>query len=96
MSQAQPIATWKGSTTTARMVASEIASRWGDEEAKNYDPLKNCFTYRTWKAKGYQVQRGEKAIKSITFVPSDPDDPDSDVYPKTVNLFYIKQVKEVK
>ncbi len=27
------------------------------------EPYRDVFTYRRWKAQGYQVQRGEKAIK---------------------------------
>ncbi len=27
------------------------------------EPYRNVFTYRRWKAQGYQVQRGEKSIR---------------------------------
>lgn len=94
------LASWKGSENTAEAVRSVIAQRWGEEEAQNYDPTKNCFTYRTWKAKGYHVKRGEKAIRSMTLVEvNDPnakegDEKETRRYPKTAYLFYIKQVEK--
>lgn len=82
---------WKGSIATASKVAAQIAERWGEDEVKNYDPEKNCFTYKRWEAEGYQVQKGEKAIKSFSFRESE----DGSKYPVKVNLFYIKQVKKI-
>ncbi len=29
----------------------------------NYQPYQDVFTYRRWKAQGFQVQRGEKSIR---------------------------------
>jgi N-terminal domain of anti-restriction factor ArdC len=93
------LAQWKGSEDTAEAVRNEIARRWGETEAENYDPTKNCFTFNTWKAKGYHVKKGEKAIRSITLVEaSDPDSEGDEKevirYPKPVYLFYIKQVEQ--
>ena len=93
------IAYWRGSQDTANAVRKVIASRWGEEEAKNYDPAKNCFTYNTWKAKGYHVKKGEKAIRSMTLVEAkDPNAKEGEKaevkrYPKKVYLFYVKQVE---
>ena len=95
-------AVWRGSEKTASDVKKEIAKRWGEEEAETYDPRKNCFTYRTWQALGYQVKKGEKAIRSRTLVEvTDPDAKDAKKaviakYPKTVFLFYYKQVEQRK
>jgi hypothetical protein len=95
-------AVWRGSEKTAASVKEEIAKRWGTEEAEKYDPRKNCFTYRTWQALGYQVKKGEKAIRSQTLVEvTEPDTKDAKQavtakYPKTVFLFYYKQVEERK
>ncbi len=96
----QQLASWKGSERTADAVRKVIAERWGEDEAENYDPRENCFTFQTWKAKGYHVKKGEKAIRSITLVEKeDPDAKDGEEaattrYPKTVYLFYIKQVEQ--
>ena len=95
----QQLAQWKGSEQTADAVRKVIAQRWGEEEAENYDPTRNCFTFQTWRAKGYYVRKGEKAIRSMTLVKAkDPDAGADDTkevkrYPKTVYLFYIKQVE---
>ncbi len=99
MTQALPIpAHWKGSERTAESVREEIERRWGREEAENYDPLSNCFTYQTWKAKGYYVRKGEKAIRSITDVEvkgeTEAGEEIVNTYPKAVYLFYVKQVEK--
>ena len=89
---------WKGSVATLSLVASEINNRYGSEEVKRYNPTTNCFTFNTWKAKGYQVNKGEKAIKSITFVPTGRVSPESgkdEMFPKTVCLFYYLQVEKI-
>jgi hypothetical protein len=88
------IAQWRGSETTASAVREEIAKRWGEKEAENYDPRTNCFTFRTWRTKGYHVKKGEKAIRSMTVKEvTDEDTKEIKKYPKTVYLFYIKQVE---
>lgn len=95
----QHIAAWRGSQQTADTVRAEIAKRYGEAEAAKYDPMKNCFTFRTWKAKGYFVKKGEKAIRSMTLIEEkdeDTKDGQQEVrkYPKTVYLFYITQVEK--
>jgi hypothetical protein len=99
--QLKTLAHWCGSEKTADAVREEIAKRWGDEEAKRYDPLTNCFTIQTWNKLGYRVKKGEKAIRSITYVEGtdqteDADEEEADVrkYRKTVYLFYRTQVEK--
>lgn len=90
---------WKGSRQTALAVAHEIARRWGEEEASKYDPRTNCFTFAGWRKRGYRVKRGEKAIKSTTFIPVTRTDDNGDEQvvsrrPWSVNLFYYLQVEQ--
>jgi antirestriction protein ArdC len=63
--------------------------------------LTNCFTIQTWNQLGYRVKKGEKAIRSITYVEGtdqteDDDGEEADVrkYRKTVYLFYRTQVEK--
>ena len=94
----QKIALWRGSEKTADQVREEIARRYGEEEAEEYDPQTNCFTLPTWNKLGYVVRKGEKAIRSMTLIEkADPNAKEGEQteaikYPKTVYLFYIKQV----
>lgn len=83
--------TWKGSVNTASSVAKEIMQRWGEQELENYDPLKNCFTYNRWRTEGYQVKKGEKAIKSFSI----KETKDGKKFPISVSLFYFKQVQKI-
>jgi hypothetical protein len=100
--QLKTLAHWRGSERTADAVRQEIARRWGAEEAAKYDPLTNCFTIQTWNKLGYRVKKGEKAIRSMTYVEAtdptgeDDDEEEADVvkYPKTVYLFYRTQVEK--
>ena len=59
---------WKGSVTTASIIAHQISDRWGSEEAGNYDPQVNCFTLKGWQQRRYHVRKGEKALVSHTFL----------------------------
>jgi hypothetical protein len=103
--QLKTLAHWRGSEKTADAVREEIARRWGDDEAAKYDPLTNCFTIGTWNQLGYRVKKGEKAIRSVTYiagtdqaeiVTEDEDEEEKDVrkYRKTVYLFYRTQVEK--
>lgn len=90
---------WTGSSITYRLVRQQIEKRWGKKAAENYNPTENCFTYLGWKDKGFQVKRGEKALRSITYVhPKDKEtgEVDEDIkYPKNVFLFYKNQVEPI-
>src|SRR5690242_2479249 len=94
------LAHWKGSDKTAEIVRKEIAKRYGEQEAQHYDPQVNCFTLPTWNKLGFRVRKGEKAIRSMTLIekedPNAKEGEQEDVrtYPKTVYLFYIKQVEK--
>lgn len=95
--QVQEVAQWRGSLKTADHVREVIAKRWGEEEAINYNPLKNCFTFKTWLAKGYSVKKGEKGILSYTLkeVPTEENGKQAvKRYFKKVYLFYILQVEK--
>jgi hypothetical protein len=102
--QLKTLAHWRGSAKTADAVREEIARRWGEDEAAKYDPLTNCFTIQTWNKLGFRVKKGEKAIRSITYVEATDqtetsdedgeDEPEVRTYPKTVYLFYRTQVEK--
>ncbi len=90
------VSTWKGSVITSDLVRKQIFDRFGEEDANNYDPKSNCLTYNRWLEMGYQVRKGEKALKSFIIIEKkDKDGKTVRKYPKRVNLFYIKQVEQV-
>lgn len=91
------LAQWKGSEETAKSVKEQIRKRFGEQEAKKYNPLKNCFTFRTWIALGYHVKKGEKALRSITLIDKQVTENGIEKkvrFPKTVCLFYQSQVEK--
>src|ERR1700680_3901456 len=96
----QIMAHWHGSEKTADQVREEIARRYGEEEAEEYDSQVNCFTLPTWDKLGFQVRKGEKVIRSMTLIEKanpnakEGEQTEAIKYPKTVYLFYIKQVEK--
>ena len=87
---------YKGSLKTKEMVASQIEERFCAQAVKEYDPYQNCFTFREWLRRGYKVKKGERALRSVTYV--EKRDPMGNVikkYPKTVCLFYVLQVNPI-
>jgi hypothetical protein len=96
------MAQWQGSPATYTSVYNQLVERYGKEEAENYDPRMNCFTFITWKQKGYSVKKGEKALHSHTFVKRQDvvivngksELATSASYPKNVCLFYYLQVEK--
>lgn len=96
MKAPKELAAWKGSEKTFAMVAEQIAERWGEEEAENYNPDTNCFTFNRWISEGYCVRKGEKALKSITYIVTEDEAGEKKKFPRTVCLFYYKQVEPLK
>ena len=89
---------WTGSQNTSSMVRSQIAERWGAEEAKRYDPQKNCLTFSAWRENGCIVRKGEKALKSFIVVEKKDKETGEVIakHLKTIHLFYEKQVEVEK
>lgn len=87
---------WRGSANTADIVRKQIIARWGESEAGNYDPKSNCLTFNSWLKAGYQVKKGEKALRSILVIEK-KDEKGHIVrkYLKQINLFYIRQVEKI-
>ncbi len=92
-----PVSPYTGSSITYNMVADQIKERWGAREVEKYDPYNNALTFAQWLKQGYRVKRGEKAIRSITFV--EVKDQVGNVTKRVkrgVCLFYYKQVEKIK
>ena len=88
------ISGYTGSANTRDMVATEIERRWGKAEVKRYDAERNCLTFSRWLSLGYAPRKGEKAIRSVTFV--EQKDTQGNVIktiPRSVFLFYVKQIE---
>jgi hypothetical protein len=86
---------WTGSEHTSDLVRKQIAQRWGEDEAKRYNPFENCFTFKGWLKNGYVVRKGETAIRSFIFIEKKDKKTGAVIEkrPKTIYLFYEKQVE---
>lgn len=86
---------WTGSENTSDLVRKQIAERWGEDEAKRYNPFVNCFTFNGWLKNGYVVRKDEKAIKSFIIVEKKDKKTGAVVErrPKTIYLFFDVQVE---
>lgn len=87
---------YKGSKVTYENVKSQIEERWGLGEAKTYNPNTDCMPYGSWLLHGFKIRRGERALKSVTFI--EVKDEKGNVIRKvkrTVNLFHRCQVEKM-
>lgn len=86
---------WTGSESTSDLVRKQIAERWGEDEAKRYNPFVNCFTFNGWLKNGYVVRKDEKALKSFIIVEKKDKKTGAVIErrPKSIYLFYEKQVE---
>ncbi len=86
---------WTGSENTSDLVRKQIAERWGEDEAKRYNPFVNCFTFNGWLKNGYVVKKDEKAIRSFIIVEKKDKKTGAVVErrPKTIYLFFDLQVE---
>lgn len=97
VTQTPPISHYTGSEATYNMVADQIRERWGEKEVKHYDPYSNALTFAQWLKLGYRVKKGEKAIRSITFVETkDENGTVTKRMRRSVALFYQKQVEKIE
>ena len=90
------ISNYRGSKMTASKVAGEIKARFGEQAAQTYDPYTNCLTFRQWQAQGCRVKKGEKSIRSITYI--EKKDESGNIvrtYPKIVHLFFVAQIEKI-
>jgi hypothetical protein len=92
------ISNFSGSSKTRSIVESEIISRWGKSELKNYDPLRSALTFKNWIQLGMVPKKGEKAIRSfVVLTTRDKKDPTKITKRiKSIYLFYYRQVQELK
>jgi hypothetical protein len=91
-----PATSYTGSEITRDMIQEQIRERYGDKEAEKYDPLVNCRTFKQWLTLGYRVRKGEKSLRSVTYV-EEKDEKGNVVkkWPRTVHLFYYLQVEKL-
>ena len=84
---------YAGSISNYEMVRRQIAERWSEREAENYDPKTNCMSYIKWKKNGFSVIPGEKALHSIIMIEKKDNVGNTmSRFPKKIALFYRLQV----
>lgn len=82
-----------GSELTKTMIKNQILERWGEAEAERYNPYQNARTYAQWIKLGFTVKKGQKALKSITYLDAKNERGEVVKIPRTVSLFYRLQVE---
>jgi hypothetical protein len=91
------VSPYTGSAMTYNMIVAQIKERYGDKEAKTYNPYTNALTFAKWVSLGYRIKPNEKALRSITFV--EVKDANGNITKRIkhkVFLFYYKQVEKIK
>ena len=87
---------WKGSSATAELVREQLRSKYNDEIADSFDASKDAMPFASWLSYGYRVRKGEKALKSVTYVDVEDEDGMSEKkIRRNVNLFHKCQVEKI-
>lgn len=92
-----PVTNYHSSEATRSLISEQIKERWGESELKNYDPFYTARTFKSWLSLGYKVRKGEKALRSITFI--ETKDAEGNVLKsikRPVFLFYYRQVEKIE
>ena len=89
------VSPWRGSQTTYMDVKKQIRSRWGDVVAEGYSPVTDVMPYHSWISAGLNVKRGEKSLKSITFIDAVGADGEKKKIRRVVNLFHKRQTEKI-
>lgn len=84
-----------GSELTQKMVRNQISERWGEAEAERYNPYQNARTFAQWTKLGYSVKKGQKALRSVTYIEGKNERGEVIKIPRPVSLFYRLQVEKV-
>ena len=88
---------YAGSISNYEMVKKQIAEKWSEREAENYNPKTNCMSYIKWKENGFYVIPGESALHSVVVIEKkDETGKVISKYPKKIALFYRLQVRPME
>lgn len=93
---AEIVSPWRGSEKTSEMVREQVRERYGDDIADEFDPACDAMPLVSWAAYGYRIKKGEKSLKSVTFVEvKDENDKVVEKIRRVVHLFHKRQVEKV-
>ncbi|OGG48694.1 hypothetical protein A3C18_02410 [Candidatus Kaiserbacteria bacterium RIFCSPHIGHO2_02_FULL_54_11b] len=62
------ISPYRGSEKTYEMVKEQIREKYGDDAADEFDPHTDAMPAVSWMSYGYRVKKGERSLKSVTYV----------------------------
>jgi hypothetical protein len=89
------ISNWQNSTKTREMVAEQIKDRWGVAELANYNPETSALPFSKWVSLGYRPKKGSRSLKSVTFIEKKDEKGNIVKYPRTIHLFYYRQLEPI-
>lgn len=89
--------------TTGKKFKAVIINEQGEEEEVEVLEAEPIHTYNGWKERGYQVQKGEKAIAQFTIwkrvvkkAKSDDEQDEAKMFMKIASWFKFSQVKKIE
>lgn len=87
---------YRGSPDTYELVKKQIAERWNQQTADEYNPEVDVMTYKKWLENGRKVRLGEKALRSMTMVEKKDDKGNITKFPRQVCLFHHLQTRKLR
>lgn len=88
------VSPYRGSEKTYAMVKEQLRERYGAKCAEEFDPRVDAMPYVSWVAYGFRPRKGERSLKSITFIDSTDEKGEVKKIRRTVNLFHKCQVEK--
>ena len=89
--------------STGRTIKAVVIDKDGNEQEKEFHEPEPIHTYAGWKERGYQVQKGEKAIaqfviwKQVTKKAKDESEQDEKkMFMKKASWFKFSQVQKIE
>lgn len=87
---------WRGSEKTAELVREQIRAKYNDEVADKFDASTDAMPFASWLSYGYRVKKGEKSMKSITYVDVLDDKGEVErTIKRNCNIFHRLQVQKI-
>jgi len=88
---------------TGRVFKAIITNAQGEEEEVEVEEAEPIHTYAGWKERGFQVQKGEKAIAKFTIwkhvtkkAKNESDEDETKMFMKTASWFKFSQVAPIE
>lgn len=92
-----PQTNYRNGQKSLELVRSAIAQKFGEEEAKRFNPYTDARTFKAWIDIGYAPMKNEHGIRSFIMIPKKGTKKSEEILvPKNIWLFHRLQVQPIQ